>query len=185
MIITRLLSKIQGMRFGVKVMGNTFIHPLCIIKKFKKGRIILEPDLVFSSNTYIECQENALLEISEGCVINSNARIQTYNHIKIGMKVIIGPFAYLCDFMHNYEDTSKAIKDQGCRSKGAIVIDEGTWIGASATILAPVRIGKGCVIGANSLINKDIPDYSVAVGNPARIVKQYDFTLKEWVHVQN
>ena len=141
--------------------------------------------MILSSNTYLECQKDALLEISEGCVINSNTRIQTYNHIKLGRKVIIGPFAYLCDFMHNYEDTSKAIKDQGCRSKGAIMIDDGTWIGASVTILAPVRIGKGCVIGANSFVNKDIPDYSVAVGNPARIVKRYDLTLKEWVPVNN
>lgn len=181
MIISRLFSKIQGWRFGVKVLGNTFIHPSSVIKKSKGSHIVFAPDLILSSNTYIECQKDAILEISEGCVLNSNSRIQSYNSIKIGKKVIIGPFAYLCDFMHNYEDTSKAIKDQGCRSKGEIVIGDGTWVGASATILAPVTIGKGCVIGANSLINKDIPDFSVVVGNPARIVKQYDKNQGEWI----
>ena len=181
--LLRILTKIQSLRFGLKTSGKTFIHPLCVIKVEKGGQLQVGNDVVFSSNTYVECKRNAHLIINDGCVLNSSSRIQSYNHIELGEKVIIGPFSYLCDFMHNYQDVTKAIKDQGCTSKGQIHIGDGTWVGASVTILAPVRIGKGCVIGANSLVNKDIPDYSVAVGNPARIVKQYDTKSGKWIKV--
>ncbi len=61
--------------------------------------------------------------------------------------------------------------DQGIYSRGPISIGEGTWIGASATILDGVSIGRGCVIGAGSLVTANIPDYSIAVGVPAKVIR--------------
>ncbi len=52
-----------------------------------------------------------------------------------------------------------------------IIIDDDVWVGANSVILAGVKIGKHCVIGAGSIVTKDIPDYTIAVGNPARIYK--------------
>ena len=64
-----------------------------------------------------------------------------------------------------------------------IKIENDVWIGANSVVLPGVQIGNHSVIGAGSIITKDIPPYSVAVGNPARIVKRYDTDLKEWVNV--
>ena len=64
-----------------------------------------------------------------------------------------------------------------------IKIENNVWIGANSVVLPGVQIGNHSVIGAGSIITKDIPPYSVAVGNPARIVKRYDMDLKEWVKV--
>ena len=64
-----------------------------------------------------------------------------------------------------------------------IKIENNVWIGAHSVVLPGVQIGNHSVIGAGSIITKDIPPYSVAVGNPARIVKRYDMDLKEWVKV--
>ncbi|MCI5149018.1 MAG: acyltransferase, partial [Candidatus Electrothrix sp. MAN1_4] len=72
---------------------------------------------------------------------------------------------------YHLEDTNKAIMEQGTYSRGPIIIGEGSWIGASSTVLDGVRIGKGCVIGAGSVVSRDIPDYAVAVGIPARVMK--------------
>ena len=71
---------------------------------------------------------------------------------------------------HNYKDTTYTISKQGVYTS-PIIIEDDVWIGANAVITAGVTIGKHCVIGAGSIVTKDIPDYSVAVGNPARIIQ--------------
>ena len=62
----------------------------------------------------------------------------------------------------------------------SIVIGEDTWIGTKATIIGNIHIGKHCVIAANSVITKDIPDYSIAAGIPAKIIKRYNFKTNQW-----
>jgi acetyltransferase-like isoleucine patch superfamily enzyme len=71
---------------------------------------------------------------------------------------------------HNFDRIDIPIKYQGVTNKG-IKIGNDCWIGAGAVFLDGVTVGDGCVIGANTLVNKDIPPYSVAVGNPVRIIK--------------
>ena len=94
--------------------------------------------------------------------------------IEIGKSVITGPWVYISDANHNYSDIKRPIKDQGFVSKGPLVIKDNCWIGAHSTIVGNVTIGVGCVIGANSVVTSDIPDYSVAAGAPARVLKQYN-----------
>jgi len=65
-----------------------------------------------------------------------------------------------------------------------IIIEDECWIGANAVITAGVTIGKHSVIAAGSVVTKNIPPYSVAVGNPARVIKQYNFETKQWLRVQ-
>ncbi len=65
----------------------------------------------------------------------------------------------------------------------SVVIDDDTWIGTNAVIVGNVHIGKHCVIGANSVVNKDIPDYCVAVGAPARIIRKFNFSKKCWERI--
>ncbi len=62
-------------------------------------------------------------------------------------------------------------------------IGDGTWIGTNAVIVGNVRIGKNCVIGANSVVTKDIPDYCVAVGIPCKVIKRYSLETQNWVKV--
>ena len=63
------------------------------------------------------------------------------------------------------------------------MIGDGTWIGTNVVRVGNIQIGKHCVIGANSVVTKDIPDYSVAAGIPAKVIKRYDFEEEEWVRV--
>lgn len=65
-------------------------------------------------------------------------------------------------------------------STSPVIIND-VWIGANSVILSGVKIGKHCVVGAGSIVTMDIPEYCVAIGNPGRIVKRYDFEKKEWV----
>lgn len=63
---------------------------------------------------------------------------------------------------------------------GGVSIGDETWIGTGVVIAGTVTIGKHCVIGANSVVTKDIPDYCVAAGNPCKIIKRYSFETKQW-----
>lgn len=119
-------------------------------------------------------------------VIGNNTRVGIGNTIigpvTISDNVNIGQNVTISGLNHNYEDPGKTISEQGV-STMPIKIENNVWIGANSVVLPGVQIGNHSVIGAGSIITKDIPPYSVVVGNPARIVKRYDMDLKEWVKV--
>lgn len=96
------------------------------------------------------------------------------NHVNIAQNVVV------TGINHNFLDVNNNIDQQGV-STSQITIEDDVWIGANAVILAGVNIGKHSIVGAGSVVTKDIPPYSISVGNPSRIIKHYDFTLKEWV----
>ena len=80
---------------------------------------------------------------------------------------------YITDCDHEYRDINVPVIDQGIVQRGQMVsIGEGSYIVINAVIVGNVKIGKHCVIGANSVVTKDVPDYCVAVGSPARVIKK-------------
>ena len=86
--------------------------------------------------------------------------------------------------IYGYEDGERDSNEQPLVKKEIIIEDE-SHIGANAVIVAGVHIGKRCQIGAGSVVTKNIPDYSVAVGNPAKIIKQYNFQKRVWENTNN
>ena len=95
---------------------------------------------------------------------------QASGGIEIGNDVSIAHGVTLMTQNHSYEDRSIPIKDQPVISE-PIIIEDNVWIAAKVCILGGVHIGKGSVIGAASVVTRDIPPYSIAVGNPARVIK--------------
>lgn len=84
---------------------------------------------------------------------------------------------------HNYQDIKTPIHKQGV-STSPIVIEDECWIGANVVVLAGVTIGKHSVVAAGSIVTKNIPPYSVAVGNPARVIKQFNFETNTWDQIK-
>lgn len=116
-------------------------------------------------------------------IIGNNSRIGLSNTIigpvTIGDDVNIAQNVVISGLNHNYQDPNKSIISQGV-STSQIIIEDDVWIGANTVVLAGVTIGKHSVIAANSVVNKDIPPYSVVAGNPVKIIKQYNHQTKEW-----
>ena len=83
-------------------------------------------------------------------------------------------------FHYIYEDIHVPIYKQKTCSKGPVFIGDETWIGFNSQIMSGVSIGKHCVIASGSIVVKDVPDYSIVGGNPARILKQYNFVTNKW-----
>ena len=122
--------------------------------------------------------------------INSNTYIGRFAHIVcvdkllIHSNVLISDKVYISDNLHSYQDINIPIKDQPIISRGKVEIGENTWIGENVSVIAS-SIGMHCVIGANSVVLDDIPDYSLAVGSPAKVIKQYNKSTNLWERIDN
>jgi acetyltransferase-like isoleucine patch superfamily enzyme len=119
------------------------------------------------------------LEIGDGCSIGYFNHIFATSSIKFGKKVLTADKVYIADNSHNYLDISIPIMDQSIVQKNNVIIDDGTWIGENACIIG-CHIGKNCIIGANSIVLSNIPDYSVVVGMPAKIIKRFCLETNSW-----
>lgn len=112
--------------------------------------------------------------IEDNTKIGHFSIISSVRDVHIGKNVLITDKVYVSDNIHEYEDITLPVMDQPTIFKNSAYIGGDTWIGQNVSIIG-ARIGKHCVIGANSVVTKDIPHYSVAVGLPARVIKRYNF----------
>jgi acetyltransferase-like isoleucine patch superfamily enzyme len=123
--------------------------------------------------------EKCHLSIGKGTVIGNFNHIFATGEITIGEKVLTADKVFITDNQHEFEDVNTPILEQGIKQFPPMSIGNGTWIGENVCILG-VSVGKNCVIGANSVVNKPIPDYCIAVGIPAKVIKKYNFETKQW-----
>lgn len=120
------------------------------------------------------------LTIDDGSYIGNFAHFYSTSNIYIGKKVLIADKVYITDNLHSYDDIDIPVINQPIKQLKNLVIGDGSWIGEGVSIIG-VNIGKHSVVGANSVVTKDIPDYSIAVGVPAKIIKRYSFEKKSWL----
>jgi len=172
-------------RLWVRLFVNRFYH------KRGKGAII-------RFNTRMDVFPFKNFEIGSNSIIEDFATINNGvgdvligNSCGIGLSnVIIGPVTLgnyvmlaqnivISGLNHGYEDITTPPRLQKVVTK-QIIIEDNAWIGANCVVTAGVTIGKHAVIGAGSVVTKNIPAYTVAVGNPARVIKQYNFTSGCW-----
>lgn len=114
--------------------------------------------------------KNGPLFIGDECDIGAHVIITSISSITLENNVLIAGNCYIGGARYNLEDLETPIMYQGIYSRGPITIGANTWIGACATVLDGVTIGKGCVIGAGSIVTKDVPDYAIVVGSPAKVI---------------
>jgi len=94
----------------------------------------------------------------------------------------LGQHVFVSGFNHGYSDASKNSSVQPLVIKDTVIEDD-AHIGANSVVLAGVRIGKRSQVGAGSVVTKDVPPFSIAAGNPAKVIKRFDFEKSEWVRV--
>lgn len=128
-----------------------------------------------------ECVVSPVVRIGSRCLIGRGSGIVGHFSIDIGDDVWTGHHVYITDQNHGYEDTSLPISQQS-QPERAVSIGDGSWLGHGSVVLPGSTIGKHVVIGANSVVTGEIPDYSVAVGSPARVIKRF-IAGQGWVTV--
>jgi len=133
---------------------------------------LMEGSGMFSSLTGLSIPCPGRVWIGEDVSLNEFVILNACNggEIRIRHHTLIGPFVLMRAADHVYVDKNTRINLQGHKG-GRILVGEDCWIGGHVTITRDVEIGNGSIIGANSVVTKDIPPFSVAVGNPARVIK--------------
>lgn len=163
-------------RFPFRVRGKKFV------------------DFGLGLTTGVDCRIDAFSET--GCKviffgnnvqINDNVHIGAIQHVKIGSNVLIASKVFITDHNHGtysgdgeHSDPSKPPHLRNLFSS-PVNIEDNVWLGEFVTILPGVTIGEGSIIGSNSVVNRNIPPFSIAVGVPARVIKKYSFETKKWI----
>lgn len=113
---------------------------------------------------------HAGIRIGRGTFIGEATIMRGQGGIEVGERVLFGPAVQVLAVDHVFSDTSLPVMDQGITARG-IRIEDGCWIGAGAIILDGVTIGRGSCVGAGAIVTKSVPPHSVAVGSPARVIR--------------
>lgn len=148
--------------------GLTLLHPERM--KIGEGISILR-------NSVLEvCSPKGLLEIGNGVSIGEYCHLTAAGKVSIGDGVLFGRFVLITDNSHGNTDTAEALRlpplERPVIASGDVTIGDNVWLGDKVTVLPGVKIGNNSIIGANSVVTKDIPAYSIAAGNPCRVLKQ-------------
>ncbi len=125
-------------------------------------------------------QEKPALEIQRGSYIGNSAHIIATQSIVIEADVLIADRVYIADYAHGYRDVQIPVKFQPLTPRAPVRIGTGTWVGENVAVIG-CTIGRNCVIGANAVVTTDVPDYCVAVGAPAKVIRQWDAHRREWM----
>ena len=178
MKIKHAIGYIRGKLCGIKSIKNIYIGK--DVKILGGSKISIGKDVCIRPHVDLWCAGKRIA-IGNGTDIGERCRISIANSLDIGEKVLMSPNVYITDCDHAYSTVGVPIIDQGIvQNDQHVIIKDDAYIGINAVIVGNVTIGKGSVIGANSVVTKSIPDYCVAVGSPARVIRRYDALTNEW-----
>lgn len=161
----------------------------CNIKIIGKGILQLGDKSVIGDNStfcFNPINDNIPeIVLGKGVYLGKNNEFGCSERIVIEDDVITAPYVHITDRDHCFEDINTPIMHQPTKVKGPVVVGAGSWLGFGVQIMSGVRIGKNCVIAAGAVVTKNIPDYCIAGGNPAKILKRYNHDTKQWERVCN
>ncbi len=193
-----LVEKAYLTALDVKAKVFTFVLSMAVESMGEKSTII--PPLRFSNlhlmrigrnvTIHTGCWMQALSMVSDdgspkiiledGVGIGMNSTISAAVRIHIGRQVFTARNIYISDHGHEFRDVNVPIADQSISEPAPVTIKDFSWLGQNVVVLPGVTIGKHSTIGANSVVNKDIPDYCVAAGVPARVIRRYNPATDQW-----
>ncbi len=156
----------------IRIGSNTVIDDYCLLDA--KGQtnegISLGRGVFVGRNTILSCK-NGSIRIGDGANIGFNCEVFSSSNVTLGKNVLMAAYCYIVGGGHEFRDISTPVVEQKEISSG-INISENVWFGAGAKVLDGVSIGQNAVIGAGAVVTGDIPGNSIAVGIPARVVKE-------------
>jgi len=183
--LTRLLVERQKKKiFGHYGQNVTLMKPYMLTQP---DRIFIEDKVFIRDYSRIEAittdginNFNPTIIIRRGTHIEQHFHLGCCDQVEICENVLIASRVYISDHNHEFADINRPILSQGVKPGGKVVIKENAWLGEGCAILPGVTIGRNSIIGTNSVVTHNIPDYSIAVGIPAKVIKTYNHHNGTW-----
>jgi acetyltransferase-like isoleucine patch superfamily enzyme len=143
-----------------------------------EARIALGDRVYFGAGSWLQAlsdedNRSVAISVANGVSSSGGCVISAVRSVVIEEDVLLARNVYISDHIHKYTDTGLPVLAQGCDKIAPVRICRGAWLGQNVVVCPGVTIGRGAVIGANSVVNRSIPDFSVAAGAPARVVKTF------------
>lgn len=191
-LFTKIASHIRFIRIKDKlgksegysnIMGGVILkNPQCIHlgKNVNIGSSVYFGPVI----NYAGINYNPKIIIGEGSSIGNHGSIAAIDRVEIGKNVLFARYVHITDHSHGYEDISKPISVQPLICKGPVVIEDDCWLGFNCEILSGVHIGKHSIVAARAVVTKNVPPYSIVAGNPARVVKKFNFENQQWERIK-
>lgn len=158
-----------------------------------KSHVVVQEGFTTGFNCRIDAfasdgDSKTIINIGKNVQLNDYVHIAAVEQLTIADNVLIASKVFITDHNHgsysgDIQDSPLSIPKDRPLYSSPVLIEQNVWIGEFVCVLPGVTIGEGSIIGAMSVVNKDIPPYSIAVGSPAKVVKKYDFELENWVKV--
>lgn len=147
--------------------------------------ITLKDKVYIQDNAWLmalRIDKKPVLSIGSRTYIGHYAHLSCVNSIIIQEDVLMADKVFISDNTHGYSKGDVPFKNQDIHNVGSVVIGTGTWLGENVCVIG-AKIGKQSIIAANSVVTKDVPDYCIAAGSPAKVIKQFNFDKQAWEKV--
>lgn len=181
-----VLGPIGKAKFGGVGRGAVLYRPETLDRNTKNVFVGDDTTILAASRIQLYPVDGKMPRIVFGdrCYVGYHNTFLAAADIVIGDEVLMASNILISSENHSTDPESPIpYMNQPLRA-APVRIGDGTWLGERVMVMPGVTVGKRCVIGGGSIVTKDVPDYSIAVGSPARVVKTYDFERHEWVRVQ-
>jgi acetyltransferase-like isoleucine patch superfamily enzyme len=146
-----------------------------VLEALREGRLEVGAGVLLEPDVWITAPGDARVRIGAGTFLNIGVMVAAENLVEIGEHCMLANGCFVSDSNHRFDDPRRPITWQGFESKGPTRIGDNCWLGLGVVVTSGVTIGERSVIGANSVVTRDIEPYSIAAGAPARVLRQVDY----------
>lgn len=139
-----------------------------VLEMLREGRLELGKDVLLEPGVWITGPGDARISIGGGSFLNMGVMVAAVERVEIGRHCMLANGCFVTDGNHRFDDPERPVPWQGFTTKGPTVLGDNVWCGANVVVTSGVTIGERAVIGANSVVTRDVPAFSIAAGSPAR-----------------
>jgi acetyltransferase-like isoleucine patch superfamily enzyme len=146
-----------------------------VLESLREGRLEIGEQVLLEPGVWLTAPGEARIRIGQGTFLNLGVMIASAELVEVGEHCMFANGCFVTDADHRFDDPSRPVPWQGFTSQGPTRVGDNVWCGAHVVITGGVTVGERCVIGANSVVTRDIPPFSIAAGAPAKVLRKIEY----------